>query len=100
MGIFRPTLLLPQGIESHLTPLQLEAVLQHEMAHIHRRDNLTGLIHRAVEVLFWFHPLVWWIGARLVEARERACDEAVLRSGIEPEAYGEGILKICELYLT
>jgi beta-lactamase regulating signal transducer with metallopeptidase domain len=99
VGIFRPILLLPHGIESHLTPVQLEAILQHEIAHVHRRDNLTGLIHRAVEVLFWFHPLVWWIGARLIEARERACDESVLRSGIEPEAYGEGILKICELYL-
>jgi hypothetical protein len=43
--------------------------------------------------------LVWWIGARLIEARERACDESVLRSGIEPEAYAEGILKVCELYL-
>jgi beta-lactamase regulating signal transducer with metallopeptidase domain len=99
VGIFRPILLLPQGIESYLTPVQLEAILQHEIAHVQRRDNLTGLIHRAVEVLFWFHPLVWWIGARLIEARERACDESVLRSGIEPEAYGEGILKICELYL-
>jgi hypothetical protein len=57
------------------------------------------LIHRTVEVLFWFHPLVWWLGARLIEARERACDEAVLRRGTEPEVYGEGILKICELYL-
>ncbi|MBZ5636036.1 MAG: hypothetical protein LAO55_23150 [Acidobacteriia bacterium] len=99
VGIFHPILLLPQGIESHLTPLQLEAVLQHEIVHVRRRDNLTALIHRAVEVLFWFHPLVWWIGARLIEARERACDESVLRSGIEPEAYGEGILKVCELYL-
>ncbi len=35
----------------------------------------------------------------LIEAREQACDESVLRSGIEPEAYGEGILKVCELYL-
>ena len=99
VGIFHPILLLPQGIDSHLTPLQLEAVLQHEIVHVRRRDNLTALIHRAVEVLFWFHPLVWWIGARLIEARERACDESVLRSGIEPEAYGEGILKVCELYL-
>ena len=99
VGIFRPILLLPQGIESYLTPVQLEAILQHEIAHVRRRDNLTGLIHRAVEVLFWFHPLVWWIGARLIEGRERACDEAVLRSGIEPEAYGEGILKVCEIYL-
>jgi hypothetical protein len=34
-----------------------------------------------VEALFWFHPLVWWLGARLMEERERACDEEVLLMG-------------------
>jgi beta-lactamase regulating signal transducer with metallopeptidase domain len=33
----------------------------------------------AVEAVFWFHPLVWWIGSRMVEERELACDEEVLR---------------------
>lgn len=54
----------------------------------------------AVEALFWFYPLVWWLGARLMEERERACDEDVLRMGSEPKVYAEGILKICELYLA
>jgi hypothetical protein len=53
----------------------------------------------AVEAVFWFHPLVWWLGARLMEEREQACDEEVLRMGSEVEAYAEGILKVCELYL-
>ena len=43
-----------------------------------------------VEAMFWFHPLVWWIGARLVEERERACDEEVLILGSEPQVYAEG----------
>jgi uncharacterized protein (TIGR03435 family) len=55
-------------------------------------------MHMAVEAVFWFHPLVWWLGARLMEERERACDEEVLRLGSEPEAYAKGILKICERY--
>jgi len=50
-------------------------------------------------VLFWFHPLIWWMGARLNDERERACDEDVLRGGIEPKAYAETILRTCELYL-
>ena len=54
----------------------------------------------AVEAVFWFHPLAWWIGARLMEERERACDEEVLRMGSLPQIYAEGILKICELYLA
>jgi uncharacterized protein (TIGR03435 family) len=52
-----------------------------------------------VEALFWFHPLVWWIGARLVDERERACDEDVVRLGTAPDVYAEGILKTCQFYV-
>jgi hypothetical protein len=52
-----------------------------------------------VEAIFWFHPLVWWIGARLVVERERACDEDVLRLGSEPHVYAEAILNVCKHYL-
>jgi uncharacterized protein (TIGR03435 family) len=52
-----------------------------------------------VEAAFWFHPLVWWVGARLVEERERACDEHVLRVCGEPEAYAESILNVCKFYV-
>jgi uncharacterized protein (TIGR03435 family) len=98
-GLWRPVLLLPQGIVERLTPAQLEAVLAHEICHIRRRDNLTASLHMLVEALFWFHPLVWWIGAHLVEARERACDEAVLSLGGAPRDYAEGILRVCKSYL-
>jgi uncharacterized protein (TIGR03435 family) len=98
-GIFRPKLILPAAIERRLTPEQLRAIVAHETCHIRRRDNLLAAIHMLVQALFWFHPLVWWIGARLVEERERACDEEVLRQGADPEAYATGILEVCKLYL-
>ncbi len=99
VGLFRPILLVPEGIVQRLTPLQLQAVLAHEACHVRRRDNVTSTVHMLVEAVFWFHPLVWWIGARLLEERERACDEAVLSQGSQPREYAEGILKICESYL-
>lgn len=98
-GVFRPVLVLPEGIVDHLAPAQLRAILAHELCHVRRRDNLAGALHMAVEALFWFHPLVWWLGARLVEERERACDEEVLRLGNDPAVYAEGILKTCRYYL-
>ncbi len=99
-GVFRPVLLLPDGIADRLSPAELQAVLAHELCHVRRRDNLATAIHMIVEAVFWFYPLVWWLGARLMEERECACDEEVLRSGSQPEAYAEGILKICELYMA
>jgi len=74
-------------------------VLAHELCHVRRRDNLTAAIHMVVEAVFWFHPLVWWIGARLVEERERACDEEVLSLGQEPRDYADAILSVCKLYV-
>ncbi len=99
VGFMRPILLLPAGIVQRLQPPQLEAVLAHELCHVRRRDNLTSAVHIIVEAIFWFHPLVWWIGARLVEERERACDEAVLSLGNAPRDYAEGILNVCKSYL-
>lgn len=98
-GIHKPVLLLPEGIADVLAPRQLEAILAHELCHVRRRDNLTAAIHLLAETIFWFFPLLWWIRTRLVEERERACDEEVLRLGTEPRAYAEGILKVCGFYL-
>ena len=98
-GIFRPVLLLPEGLADSLTEEQLQAVLAHESRHIECHDNLTAALHMIVELLFWFHPVVWWIGARLMDERERDCDEAVLRQGSQPEAYARGIVQVCKAYV-
>ena len=97
-GICRPVLMLPARIALEAPEEQLRAIVAHERWHIQRRDNLTAALHMAVEALFWFHPLVWWIGSRLLEERERACDEEVLRHSA-PETYAAGILTVCELCL-
>ena len=49
-----------------------------------------------VETVFWFHPPVWGIGKRMLEERERACDEAVLRT-LPAQAYADAILRVCRL---
>ena len=79
-----------------LPAVQLEPIIAHEMFHVRGRDNLAAAMHTVVQALFWFHPLVWWLGNRLVDERERACDEAVLQSGHDPADYAEGILKVCK----
>jgi uncharacterized protein (TIGR03435 family) len=58
-----------------------------------------GAFQMALQAVLWFYPPVWWLGRRLIEERERACDEEVLRAGSEPEVYAEGILNVCKFYL-
>jgi len=97
-GILRPVILIPECLTQKLSQTEFDAVLAHELCHLRRRDNLAALVHMLVETLFWFHPLVWYIGARLVEEREQACDEGVLEEGKKPLDYAEAILKVCRLY--
>jgi bla regulator protein blaR1 len=98
-GVLRPVLLWPTGISEQLTDTQIEAIAAHEVEHVRRRDNFTAVIQVLVEALFWFHPVVWWMGSRLVEERERACDEKVVEQSARPEAYAESILKVCAFCL-
>lgn len=95
-GISHPVLLWPQGMSKNLDEAGLEAILAHELCHVRRRDNLAALAQMVIEAIFWFHPLLWWIGGRLIEERERACDEEVLEMGSDRQVYAESILKVCE----
>jgi bla regulator protein BlaR1 len=99
VGIWRPVLLLPEGLVERLTPAQLNALIAHERCHVRCHDNLAAAVHMLVETIFWFHPLVWWIERRMIDERERACDEAVLRAGNDPDEYAEGILTVCRFTL-
>ena len=97
-GLFHPVLVLPDGFADTLTPAQLNAILAHELRHVRCRDNLTAALHMCVETIFWFYPPVWWIGAKLMEERERDCDEAALAQGGSPGEYARSILQVCESY--
>ena len=98
-GVLRPVLLWPRAMSTRLDDRQVEAILAHELAHVRRHDNLAALVHMSVQAVFWFHPLVWWLGARLIQERERACDEDVVRLGSDPETYATGILQTCRFQL-
>jgi len=96
-GMLSPTLVWPSRLDQQLSHEQIDAILAHEVTHVRRFDNLGAFVHLCGQALFWFHPMVWWIGTRLVDERERACDEEVLSGGSERQAYAESILKTCRL---
>ncbi|HXF27967.1 MAG TPA: M56 family metallopeptidase, partial [Bryobacteraceae bacterium] len=95
-GIRRPSIALPEEMLERLTPQEVDSVLQHELAHVKRRDNAAQVFEAMLAALFWFHPALWWIERRVQEERERACDEAVIGAGGDAEAYASAILKICK----
>lgn len=94
-GILAPTLVLPQHLLETLSSDQIDAILAHELWHVRRRDNLSSLVQTCVEVVFWFHPIVWWIGRKLIEEREHACDEGVIADGHDAKSYAETLVVVC-----
>lgn len=75
MGVFRPVIYLPAGIDES----NREYVLRHEMVHIRRRDDLIKLLGLLAVALHWFNPLAW-IGFRMMCVdMEMSCDECVMK---------------------
>jgi beta-lactamase regulating signal transducer with metallopeptidase domain len=81
-GFFKQTLLLPISFLTAFPPEQIEAILAHEAAHFLRRDALINLVQSFMETLFFYHPAIWWISARIRDEREYSCDDyAVAKCG-------------------
>ncbi|MEP7354683.1 MAG: M56 family metallopeptidase [Acidobacteriota bacterium] len=100
LGIWRPTVVLPDRLSEQLTDAELRSVLAHEVAHVLRRDNLTATIARTIIAVFWFHPLVHLLMRSMLIEREMACDELVLTQSTEREHYLSGIAKVCQQSLA
>src|SRR5437773_1547670 len=77
IGWWRPVILIPVSVLTGggLTPLQLDALLAHELAHVRRHDYLVNLLQSVVETLLFYHPAVWWISAQVRQERENCCDD-------------------------
>ena len=76
VGHLRPVILLPLGTVAGLSPGYLEAILAHELAHVLRRDYLVNLLQTVAEVLFFYHPAVWFVANCVRTERENCCDDA------------------------
>ncbi len=90
-----PVILLP--VEAEAWPEErLRAALEHELAHIARRDFFTQAAARLVAALYWFHPLAWLALARLRAESEHACDDRVLSGGMTAADYAAHLLAVAQ----
>ncbi len=74
LGALKPIVLFPISALTGLTPKEFEAVIAHELAHIMRNDYLFNIMQSMVEMLFFYHPAVWIISAKVRAERENSCD--------------------------
>ena len=73
-------------------------VLAHELLHVRRGDLWVGLLQTMAQAVWWFHPLVWWVGRVTSREAERCCDEEVLAElKCDPAMYARSLLDVFEL---
>jgi beta-lactamase regulating signal transducer with metallopeptidase domain len=92
-GHAQPKILLPRSAR-RWSDERLRAVLCHEIAHVRRRDWLVQVVATLIRAVYWPHPLVWVVCSRLRLECERACDDAVLRGGIDGSRYASHLLDL------
>ncbi|MDB6174042.1 MAG: hypothetical protein JWL59_3353 [Chthoniobacteraceae bacterium] len=96
-GIFRPVVLLPLRVLTGLGEREIEAILAHELAHFVRHDAWFNLAQIALETLFFYHPVVWWMGRRAREEREHAADDLALELCDDRLVYAGALGHLAEL---
>ena len=95
VGNFNPGIVFPAETLESLDDDQLKLVIAHELSHLKRRDLWWSWIPTVVQILFFFHPLVWAARARWLLSREMACDELVLSvTGKSATSYANALINV------
>ena len=99
VGWLRPAVLFPTGLLAELDPRQIRSVLAHELAHVKRHDFGVNLLQSLLCILFFYHPAVWWMSARVEEEREHACDDLAVAVTGEKVGYARTLVQLQEQQL-
>ena len=97
VGWLRPVVLFPASALAGLSPIQLEAILAHELAHIRRHDYLVNLLQTLVETLLFYHPAVWWVSRQIRLERENCCDDLAVSLCGDPVVYAQALADLEDL---
>ncbi|HNY77444.1 MAG: M56 family metallopeptidase [Sedimentisphaerales bacterium] len=89
-----PVLLVQEADEATSNDCDWAGVFCHELAHLKRRDHLSGLFAELLAAAIPWHPLPWWARERLSQLSEEACDDWVLAGGRSGVDYAESLLSL------
>jgi beta-lactamase regulating signal transducer with metallopeptidase domain len=76
------------------TATRAAVVLRHELAHVRRHDWLIQTASEVVRAFYWFNPLLWIACRRLRDESEHACDDEVIRGGVDGGEYAAHLVEL------
>ena len=100
LGLVRPRIAIPVGLEHTLADLDVESVVLHETAHIAHRHHWWAALALVARVLWWWHPPVLALTRRVGEVHEEVSDNEVLASRRDATGYARCLVAIAEQLIT
>lgn len=94
-GIARPVVLLPDRLRAQPDDVR-QAVIGHELWHVRRRDWAWVVGEELVRSIFWFHPAMWWLIARIRAAREEVVDALTVAVTGRRQAYVRALVAFAD----
>jgi GWxTD domain-containing protein len=91
IGWLKPVVLIPLGCLIGLSPVQIEAIFAHELAHIHRHDYLASVAQSLAEAILFYHPAVWWVSKQMRKERENCCDDLAVSACGDSLSYAKAL---------
>lgn len=93
VGLRRFTLVLSPKLFDRLNESEKETLIQHELCHIKRKDNLIGWVALIIRDLNFFNPFAYIAYYLIRSEQEKACDKIVVKhSGKSANNVAEDIL--------
>ncbi len=94
-----PYIVIPEYL-LNFEPQKFNFIIRHELEHLQTGHPLQLFLQRLVEVIFWFHPMIWWASQQSALCREFACDDAAVQTPQEITQYLHTLLTIIEYGAT
>ena len=93
VGVKKFTLVISPGLLKQLNKSEKETLIQHELSHIKRKDNLIGWIALILKDLNFFNPFAYIAYTLIRSEQEKACDKLIVKySGKSPKDIAKDVL--------
>ncbi len=100
-GLWRPVILVPEKLMQELTEPQLRAAILHELIHLKRGDLWANYVQTLLQIIYWWHPLLWLANRQIRGLREQAVDEQVMAFLADDQiVYPETLLQVARHCFT
>ena len=100
-GLLRPKIFIPESLLRGMDNETINSIIAHEMVHIKNFDHAWIRFQNVLQILYFFHPVVWYANSQINIERDRLCDSEVLaKHVIPPKAFGKSVIDVLKFNLS